>query len=930
MKKALKSSLALLLTALLLFGAAPMAGLAGIDLKWPNLFTVKANAETEGIYTYTVSYGGATITDCDSSASGAITIPFKLGGYSVRSIQHSAFYGCTSLTSVTIPGCVTSIGYGAFSGCTGLTTVNIPSSVTSIELETFSGCTGLTSITIPNSVTSIGSSAFHDCTGLTSVNIGSGLSSINTSIFFDSRELSQINVDSANLHYSSQNGVLFNKNGSELIWFPWGKAGAYSIPNSVKIIYTGAFKNCIGLTSVTIPNSVTGIGEYGFRGCTGLTSVTIPASVTYISSYAFYGCTTLNTVYFNAVSCSSSDSVFVNCPSLQTINIGGSVTRIPAYFFSYCTYVTSVTIPDSVTYISYRAFYKCTSLTNVTIPNSVTALGGDVESSPQGEVFSGCVSLKSVSLGSGLKHIMGGTFSGCTSLASITFPGNIKGIWYNAFSGCTSLTSITIPSNIASIGTYAFYGCSKLTQIYVDSENSYYSSAEGVLFNKLSTKLIQYPTGKTEATYKIPNSVTSIESKAFSGCVGLRSITIPSSVTNIGSGAFEGCSNLVIYCFPDSRAATYANDFGIPFILLPPVAPTGLIAIDKIDTTVSLSWNASEGATGYNVYRGTTKLTDTPITETNYIAAGLTQKTIYTFTVKAVNMVGESPASVPLSVTTNPTVPTAPVNLMSPGKTDTTITLSWSPSTFATGYNVYRGTTKLTASPIGSTSYTATGLMQNSTYNFTVTAVNAGVESTASVPLSVTTDKTSSTTPATPTNFKAISASYNSIKLSWNVVSGASGYVLYRYNASTKKYDRIKVTSSTSYIDTDRTTGREYLYKVRAYRTISSTTVYGNPSAAVKGKAIPSVPTNFKATRYSATSIKLTWSPVAGASGYVLYKYNAITKTWNRLKVLTGTSYINTGLTKGATYYYKVRAYRMVSSSPVYGNPTAAISAKTY
>lgn len=92
----------------------------------------------------------------------------------------------------------------------------------------------------------------------------------------------------------------------------------------------------------------------------------------------------------------------------------------------------------------------------------------------------------------------------------------------------------------------------------------------------------------------------------------------------------------------------------------------------------------------------------------------------------------------------------------------------------------------------------------------------------------------------------------------------------------------------------------------------------------------PVTPANFKAVRYSSTSIKLTWSPVAGASGYVLYKYNASTKTYARLKTLTATSYINIGLTKGVTYYYKVRAYRTVSGVNIYGNLSGTASAKTY
>ena len=150
----------------------------------------------------------------------------------MTSIGGSAFYGCTGLTSITIPNSVTSIGGSAFYGCTGLTSVTIPNSVTSIGYKTFSGCRGLTSITIPNSVTSIGKSAFSFCTSLTSVNI----------------------------------------------------------PNCLTNIESETFYSCTSLTSVNIPNSVTSIGEYAFSRCSSLTSVTIPNNIKSIGKYAFSYC----------------------------------------------------------------------------------------------------------------------------------------------------------------------------------------------------------------------------------------------------------------------------------------------------------------------------------------------------------------------------------------------------------------------------------------------------------------------------------------------------------------------------------------------------------------------------------------------------------------------------------------------------------------
>ena len=196
--------------------------------------------------------GGSEYVFFGYDSSRRYTSNDKLGDY--------AFYGCSGLTSLTIPSSVTSIGSEAFSGCSGLTSLTIPSSVTSIGNYAFSGCSGLTSLTIPSSVTSIGNYAFWGCSSLTSLTIPSSVTSIGYAAFYDCSSLTSL-----------------------------------TIPSSVTSIGEAAFSGCSGLTSLTIPSSVTSIGNYALKGCSGLTSIYVyPEKLPKLGEKVFDGCNAKN------------------------------------------------------------------------------------------------------------------------------------------------------------------------------------------------------------------------------------------------------------------------------------------------------------------------------------------------------------------------------------------------------------------------------------------------------------------------------------------------------------------------------------------------------------------------------------------------------------------------------------------------------------
>ena len=235
---------------------------------------------------------------------------------------------------------------------------------------------------------------------------------------------------------------------------------------------------------------------------------------------------------------------FLWCYFITSITIPDSVTSIDDYAFCQCSSLTSVTLPDSDTTIGNYAFFLCTSLEDITIPDGVTSIGE--------YTFSQCSSLTSIIIPDGVTSIGNDAFSYCTSLESITIPDGVTSIGEYAFCSCESLASVALPESVTNIGYAAFLHCTSLTSFVVDTTNTCFLSDEnGVLFNKSKSKLIQYPAGKTQTEYTIPDGITSIGHGAFCDCKSLTSITIPDSVTNIDTWAFAECSSLTDIRIPD-------------------------------------------------------------------------------------------------------------------------------------------------------------------------------------------------------------------------------------------------------------------------------------------------------------------------------------------------------------------------------------------
>lgn len=328
----------------------------------------------------------------------------------VTSIGNCAFYGCDSLTDVTIPDSVTSIGNEVFCYCQSLSSITIPNSVIYIGDEAFYYCTSLTNVTIPGSVTSISDYTFEWCTSLVGVTIENGVSDIGSGAFYGCYSLTDV-----------------------------------TIPSSITSIGSQAFRRCTSLTDITSPDSVTEIGSSAFSGCTSLSSLTILGSNTTIGYNSFEGCGSLTSVTIADGVTGIESCGFYGCDGLADEN---GFVIINGVFCYYCGSATEITIPNDITAIGICAFEGCGDLTSVTIPDSVT----DIED----KAFFGCTDLVAMSIGSNVTTIAYAAFSECTSLTNVSIPGSVTSIEESAFADCSSLTSVTISGSSVEIGITAF------------------------------------------------------------------------------------------------------------------------------------------------------------------------------------------------------------------------------------------------------------------------------------------------------------------------------------------------------------------------------------------------------------------------------------------------------------------------------------------
>lgn len=540
----MKKIISVLLAFVMLFGVTLSMGV-----------TVFAEDETSNEPSYSGKCGENVYYNFDeSTATLTISGTGDMADYAGAGYQPWSNYE-EYISSVIIENGVTSIGDYAFSNC-NLTSVTIPDGVTSIGRGAFSSCK-FTSVKIPDSVISIKEYAFVACNYLTSVMLPKNIKSLGTSIsetpyefgVFDfCNNLNDISVSSENKYYSSQEGVLFDKNKTELICYPAGKAQTeYIVPNGVTEIGVKAFLQC-NLENIVLPESLKSIGVAVFQGC-DITNITIPASVTSIGWGSFYQCHRLTDISVSPENnnYSSQDGVLFNKDKTKLIRypagktqekyvIPNGVKSFDNDTFNNCYRLESITIPDSLLkIITQGPFLFCDNLTEI-----IVSPGNKYYSSQDGVLFDKnktvliCYpankSETEYTVPNGVKKIWRDAFEDCNNLVNVTISDSVTSIEGYAFVN-SRLKNIKMFNSVISIGEHAFANCWKLENVIMS--NNITSLGEGAFCQSGSLKSVT-----------IPNNITTIERNTFLECESLTSITISNTVKSVGNYAFDKCLNL--------------------------------------------------------------------------------------------------------------------------------------------------------------------------------------------------------------------------------------------------------------------------------------------------------------------------------------------------------------------------------------------------
>lgn len=317
---------------------------------------------------------------------------------SINCIKERTFEHCTSLKQVYIPNTVTEIREQAFLFCSDLVEVNIPDSVIYIREQAFAACENLKQVYLSEALIGVENYAFEGCKNLVEINLGKNINNIADTAFWNCTLIAEINIANDNNSYCSIDGILFNKQQTEIILYPPSKKDrVYSTPETVVKLGMGAFRGNSYLESMFLSNSITEIAPHCFSSCNSLVDIQLPDKLEILE-----------------------DWVFSSCDSLQEITLPDSIVEIQGYAFMLCNNLVSINIPKKIKLIGESAFSSCYSLTEINITGDNCTI--------QEEAFRSCRALAKVVLEEGVASIYARAFRGCDNLREVTISKSVNSI----------------------------------------------------------------------------------------------------------------------------------------------------------------------------------------------------------------------------------------------------------------------------------------------------------------------------------------------------------------------------------------------------------------------------------------------------------------------------------------------------------------------
>ena len=507
----------------------------------------------------------------------------SIGSYAFSSDYSN--YNCSPITIIqlTLPNSIVSIGKGAFKGWASIQELTLPTSLETIGELAFSSCEALKTVTFGTKVKSVGMGAFKGCNSITKVEIGDIVNWCNIEFGDDENGQSPSNpLEIAKKVYL--NNVLLD---------------VLTIPSGITKIGNFAFKNVQQFDKLTIPASVTEIGNYAFDGCSDMDQVIFQSqeSLNTIGNGAFRKCIGLTTLTLPSSVTTFGTGVFRECNNLTTVNIPNGILDLPSYTFYKCTKLSGITLPDGLKYLGSWSFLGCTGLTRIDIPSSVEIIGT--------EAFKDCTGLKGVYIkdlakwcaiefgnyqyqGSnwqtddkesnplifaknlylnneliedmvipdGVETIQPYAFWGAQNITSLVIPNTVTTISNNAFWYCTNLRSITIPNSVKTIGNRAFgflyqngshykSNNKEHVKVYIDDIDSWLTNNYGKAFYEVGASIYSgcnvyvdlYCNGDRVTNLIIPSSVTDLSEYSLAS-IDMNSVTLHSGIERLAFNCF--------------------------------------------------------------------------------------------------------------------------------------------------------------------------------------------------------------------------------------------------------------------------------------------------------------------------------------------------------------------------------------------------------